>query len=1137
MYTEQWIREKAGSAVYNQGRQLYLNKRVQDLALEDIFGDLFVHATLMGDIYASFYETYFIYSYVEGSVMEYSCTCEDFTKSKGPCKHCVALLLEYLDYTRSNNGLITENADLSVAESTFLKNIFEELLGDSPDIIESPGFPARDRAARPEAIPQKRHTTHSLHELMVKNSRKKLLPMMEKEQFGKIKLVPFIFSDTDGYLYVEFRIGTTTVYVLKDIVSFMHSIQKGESVKYGKKLEFVHSPNMFAKEYQPLLHFIMNWYRNNEDSFFSYDYYGYSYDYSYRKVRHITLYNEYIDNFFDAIEEIGYQVKGGKEVYFPIKNKPDTSLYLDGKEYGLSIRWNWPHRIMGERYCNFIQLPQIYRVPIEEYRAAEEFMDCLEREGPQLYVAEEEVPVFCRELLPTLKKCFTITSKDFDEKKYLIGDVSFEIYLDMPQKDWVSCEVLAVYGEEKYSVYEQEKQPERRDIVQEMELGQRVAEYFTAYDNTEKKMMLTDEEDKLFELLTEGISWMQSVAEVFISDKIKKLQIERPPRVNVGVSVNDNGMELTLLSEDMSMAQLLEILSQYTPKRKYYRLKNGNFISAEGSSIHQLAELREGLNLTDRQLRQGTMTLPKYRALYMDGQFKNAEEISLKRDSTFRHLIRNMKSVEDNDYEVPASLQNILRDYQKQGFGWLKTLHDNGFGGILADDMGLGKTLQVIAFLLSETEAGAAKNSMDRQNSQDTAPKKHCFALVVTPASLVYNWESEFLQFAPTLPVKPIVGTQAQRESLLSEAEEKDILVTSYDLLKRDIALYEHITFTHQIIDEAQYIKNPNTQAAQAAKEIHAGFHLALTGTPIENRLSELWSIFDYLMPGFLYSYKHFKDHLEMPIVQNNDENTMHRLQVMVRPFILRRLKKDVLRDLPDKLEKNMVARLEGEQLKLYDAHVKRLKLLLEDETEEEFRKSKIQILSELTKLRQICCDPALIFEDYKASAAKLDMCMELIENAVSSGHKILLFSQFTSMLARIEKALAKHKISYYTLTGSTSKTERRRLVTEFNQDNTSVFCISLKAGGTGLNLTAADIVIHFDPWWNEAVQNQATDRAHRIGQKNVVTVYRLLTKGTIEERIVEMQATKKALSDQILGSEEMSQTSFSKEELLELLS
>lgn len=625
------------------------------------------------------------------------------------------------------------------------------------------------------------------------------------------------------------------------------------------------------------------------------------------------------------------------------------------------------------------------------------------------------------------------------------------------------------------------------------------------------------------------------MGEVFISDALRRIEVRNSPKVTVGVSLSGNLLELSMTAGDISKEELIDILSRYNKKKKFYRLKNGAFVNAADSGLDTVEELRAGLQLTDKQMKQDKIEVQKYRALYLDAQLKENPVVSAVKDKSFKSLVRNMKTIEDNDFEVPESLDKVLREYQKRGFLWIKTLNYNGFGGILADDMGLGKTLQVIAFLLSEFLE--RRNTVVENIAVKETGKLQRNTLIVAPASLVYNWSSEIQRFAPELTAKMVTGTAAERRQILAEADSEDILLTSYDLLKRDISEYEGYKFRCEIIDEAQYIKNANTQAAKAVKEVQADFRLALTGTPVENRLSELWSIFDYLMPGFLYSYKKFREEVEIPAVQNSDEDAMKRLQKMIRPFVLRRLKKEVLTDLPDKLEENMFVQLTGEQQKLYDAHVKRMMLMLDKQSEEEFKTSKITILAELTKLRQICCDPSLIFADYKADSAKVDMCLNMISNAVESGHKILLFSQFTTMLDHLAKRLEEEKISYYMLTGSTSKEKRAQMVENFNTDDTQVFCISLKAGGTGLNLTAADIVIHFDPWWNLAVQNQATDRAHRIGQKNVVNVYKLIVKDTIEENILKLQEKKRELADQILEGEGLNGGSFTKEELMELLS
>jgi SNF2 family DNA or RNA helicase len=583
-------------------------------------------------------------------------------------------------------------------------------------------------------------------------------------------------------------------------------------------------------------------------------------------------------------------------------------------------------------------------------------------------------------------------------------------------------------------------------------------------------------------------------------------------------------LEMTMSSPEMSKTELIEILSKYQKKKKYYRLKNGDFIQIEEEGIAVLQEIRKDLNLTLSQMKDQAVRIPKYRALYLDEKRTEAQgrTLTFERDAKFLSMLQHMAVKKDYADAVPSTLVPVLRPYQTDGFVWLKMLCHSGFGGILADDMGLGKTLQILAFLLSEFQI--AQEGENRRT------------LVVVPASLVFNWKNEMTRFAPELSVCTVTGKAEERRDIIQNAGERQILLTSYDLLRRDVEIYQEIPFFCEVIDEAQYIKNYNTKAARAVKKINAGFRVALTGTPVENRLSELWSIFDYLMPGFLYGYKRFREEFEIPVVQDGEKEVLERLQKLIGPFVLRRLKKEVLKDLPDKLEENVFAPLSGEQQRLYHAHVNRIKWMMEGKTDEEFQTARMEILSELTRLRQLCCNPGLVYENYKGNAEKIDMCMEIVEDAVQGGHKILLFSQFTSMLQVLQKRLEEREISYYTLTGSTGKEKRQELVERFNADDTSVFCISLKAGGTGLNLTAADVVIHYDPWWNLAVQNQATDRAHRIGQKNVVTVFKLVMKDTIEENIVHLQEKKKELADRLLGGEEVAKAHFSKEELLQLL-
>ena len=420
------------------------------------------------------------------------------------------------------------------------------------------------------------------------------------------------------------------------------------------------------------------------------------------------------------------------------------------------------------------------------------------------------------------------------------------------------------------------------------------------------------------------------------------------------------------------------------------------------------------------------------------------------------------------------------------------------------------------------------------QNSEKTKA-----SLVVCSSSLSLNWQNEANKFANNLKTLVIKGTLNDRKNQIKEIDKYDLVITSYDLLKRDIDLYEKLDYNFRFIiaDEAQYLKNSNTQNAKSIKKIKADTRYALTGTPIENSLAELWSIFDFIMPGYLFSYREFKNTYEMPIIKGEDENTMQKLKMLIEPFVLRRTKKEVLKELPDKTVTVLNNEMCEEQRNLYINYLARAKQEVAEKVKlNGYEKSKMQILAALTRLRQICCHPGLFINDYNAGCSKLEQCMEIIKEAVKSGHKILLFSGYTSMFEIIEKELKNEQIRYLKLTGSTKVDERIRMVDEFNQNSEiQVFLISLKAGGTGLNLTGADMVIHYDPWWNLSTENQATDRAYRIGQKNNVQVYKLITKNSIEEKIYELQEKKSKLADNMLDTNTVFVNKLTKDDILKL--
>ena len=801
-------------------------------------------------------------------------------------------------------------------------------------------------------------------------------------------------------------------------------------------------------------------------------------------------------------------------------------------------------------------------------------------------VGRKNLSEFYYSVLPMLKKYCQVTEIHADEvEPYLPEEVVFRFYLDIEGED-ITCKAQALYGDKAESIMDAVDEQKRmhgdltRDFMREEEALYHVLRYFMEVNQEEDCFYCERTEEAVYNLLNQGVEELMEIGEVHSTDRFQRLRIRRAPKVTVGVSVQSGIMNLSVSSDDLTQEEMLEILSQYKRKKRFFRLKSGDFIDLEEESLEALGELMDSMQVSPREFVKGKMQLPAYRALYLDRMLEESSGIYSRRDNHFRKLVKEFKTVNDSDFEVPESLQDTLRNYQITGYKWLRTLAAYGFGGILADDMGLGKTVQVIAVMLALKEeadniaaahnAGqvtaetAADSFVKRKEGQiasdvtaledkngltsasEISSKNLAEAgvneskintwLVVCPASLVYNWQDELRRFAPSLSVCLIVGTLKEREEKLRHYNEYDVLVTSYDLLKRDIDHYEDCTFKGQILDEAQFIKNHTTAAAKAVRLIRSEIHYALTGTPIENRLSELWSIFDVLMPGFLYGYEVFRREIETPIVKQQDKEASKRLRRMVTPFILRRLKKDVLKDLPDKIEKVYYAKLDTKQQKLYDGQVAHMKQMLAMQDEQSYKKDKLKVLAELTRIRQICCDPSLIYENYDGESAKRTACMSLIKQAIEGEHRILLFSQFTSMLALLEDDLNAEKIPYYKITGETPKQKRLEMVNAFNEDATPVFLISLKAGGTGLNLTGADVVIHYDPWWNLAVQNQATDRAHRIGQTNIVSVYRLIVRDSIEEKILQMQETKKDLAEEILSGESGGLSALSKEELLELL-
>lgn len=941
-----------------------------------------------------------------------------------------------------------------------------------------------------------------------------------------------------GKLSLSFRVGAGKLFVVKRLDEFCQNVRESATAVYGSATQLNHSITNFTEESRGWIRFI-NQMVQEELAFEqrlldSRGYYGCRTPSGVGGT--LPLFGWRLDEFYQHMTGgVEFEDKDGgkkkKEILYRKTGNPQVTMQIASAQkkgekdfHGIQVTGCLPKLYYGTDAAYYIEENSFFRTEKDFMERMEPLAALADGDRFSFQVGRNHMAEFYYGILPRLEDVVKINETEPEKfRDYLPPEARFAFYLDGEEKN-LTCRVYARYGEREVSVLDVLKEGQMilepfRDELREEEMLYLAMQWFPELDEEKGELHCGGKESLIYQVMDKGVGKLMEAGEVHCTKRFLGYHVVSRVKVSVGVSVSSGMLDLSISTEDIPQAELLKLLQSFRLKKKYYRLKDGSFVNLEDSSLEMVAELVEAMHLKPKEFIKGRMHLPMYRTLYLDKLLEENESVYSQRDSQFRRMVKGFKTVKDADFEEPASLSKIMRNYQKNGYKWLRTLESWGFGGILADDMGLGKTLQMIAVLLAAKQEGKKGTS-----------------LVVAPASLVFNWGEEFARFAPELSVSLITGSQEERQAKIEAWQDFDVLVTSYDLLKRDIPWYEDKEFSYQVIDEAQYIKNHTTAAAKAVKVVKGRQRFALTGTPIENRLSELWSIFDYLMPGFLYGYDVFKSEIETPIVKNQDETAMRRLQRMVSPFILRRLKEEVLKDLPEKLEEIRYVRFGREQQRLYDGQVVHMKEILEGQDDSEFRKNKMKLLAELMRLRQICCDPALCFENYRGEAAKVEAALQLVQSAVEGGHRILLFSQFTSMLEILERELEKAGMEWYAITGATSKEKRLQLVKEFNEGTVPVFLISLKAGGVGLNLTGADVVIHYDPWWNQAVQNQATDRAHRIGQTRKVTVYKLIAKNSIEEKIQKLQETKRDLAEQVIGGELSQLSTMSREELLALL-
>lgn len=1020
------------------------------------------------------------------AVVYYECDCRPAHAADSPCDHVAAVILDF---------------------------------NDNPDAYE--GYSARDRPV----------TSRGMKRLMDQATPPQVLPAAPPTELegGTVWLEARLAYEV-GF-DVRFRlVGSKGSYALRSISEFVAHVEAGEFVEYGKSLAFEHVRRSFSQRAWRVVEFLVRAIQNRRAYALERVVGRHVAGSSTMPARELHLSAPELWELLSLYETGGLLFEDrsassvGAEVPHAVRVlDADPSVRVDivstEDNGGFEVVRDAGLRVVsvGSRALAW-DATTLYRCSDGVAHNVGILSVLLANPDERLVVSDEDAPLFCATALQQMESCMRVSVPDrLEQMRPRPCELQFFLDYDV-RHACVTCDARAAYGDVAIPLMGARTRQEGvadKGVVRDVHAEARGREVVRRYFQVRDGMVFSQAKgEDLGALVYEGVAALQEVGTVFAYPAFERLRNKARPRVRVGLSVQSRLLELDMRLEELPQEELAGLLDSYRRKRTYHQLKDGSLVRMADADLAEAGKVADELDLTVRQVGK-PVAIPAYRALVVEGLVSDDEK-----DESFDAYVNRIRRQGDVTIDVPSSLEGVLRPYQREGFRWLARLAELGLGGILADEMGLGKSVQLIAFVLASRE----------QLSADLP------ALIVCPSSLVYNWQAEFAKFAPSLRVRVVAGVPQERQEI-RDASGAEVLITSYDLLRRDHADYRGRTWWCVALDEAQYVKNPATQSAQAVKALDARHKVALTGTPVENRLSELWSIFDFLMPGLLGSYERFRERFERPIVEDEDSAVATRLRDALRPFILRRSKQDVAADLPDKIEQVVRTHMGLEQRRLYDAQVQEVRNQV-SQSKDAFGQNRFQILTLLTRLRQICCDPRLLYEGYDEGSAKTETIMTLVERVVDAGEKTLLFSQFTSYLEVISRELARRGIAHYTITGDTPSAKRLDLVNRFNADETPVFLISLKAGGTGLNLTGATVVVHADPWWNVAAQNQATDRAHRIGQTREVTVYKVIASNSIEERILELQRTKAELADAVVQGDvsSVSLASLTREDLEDLL-
>ena len=1076
MFSNNQIKQLCGDISYYRGLEYYRAGKVTELEYNDEFGSYY--ATVEGSGRKR-YEVEIFCNDEDGSVSAF-CSCPAYASYDFFCKHIAAVLLQMAEYQSSADD--PSGAYFMDLLSSGVSEEMNELLAIMDDYTpENPG-----------ALPT---TVHSVKILSV-----------------EFTLHPYSTLYHNDWFFLEMKVGPERLYVVPKIREFLKHIEHRSIQYFTKKFTYNPAEHVFKPEDWAAIEQLIEIARNEEEVCSAL--FGYMPRSWFSNERRLFIPPSAFGRLLPTLAETKTMIQVNHNLIEQIvllKEEPPVCFRFGQVSDGYQFSVEGLDQLTIMESYGYIIDNRGYFIPVEPQKS--KLLARLKRmfDGRKhtVYVGKNQFHSFLQRTLPKLKG---IGQLSIDEKladRIVYRPLTPKLYLDRTGERLLA-RLEFCYGELTFDPVKptvDEIHFVLRDMQREKDILTLLEQCHFQFDG--EQFSMTDEEH-IYQFLFHHLPGLETKLEIYVTNAVRSVfhPDAYKPAIRAEVDAKTEWLEIRFDLEGIDESEIPKILRSIVEKKKYHRLPNGAFLSLETGEYRNIAEIIEQFGIRKTELKTKVVRRPAVYGLQLDKPDREKNHLIL--GKKLRQLLHNLKQPDQLDFPVPARLDPVLRDYQKHGFQWLKTLSHYRFGGVLADEMGLGKTLQSIAYLLSEHQEG--KNV--------GLP-----SLVVAPASLIYNWYHEFGKFAPELKTMVISGSKKERAELLSAMTNTDVIITSYPLLRRDIESYAEFTFHALILDEAQTVKNYESLTAQAVNELKARQRFALTGTPIENSLDELWSIYETVFPGLF--------------PERNAFHNMSRDEVArrIKPFMLRRVKTDVLRELPDKIESIDHSELAEEQKKLYIAYLSKLQKETAATLEADgFQKSRMKILAGLTRLRQLCCHPSLFVENYRGGSGKMERLLELVEECRSGGKRMLIFSQFTEMLKLIRSAFDRRGWSYFYLDGGTPAAERVEMCERFNEGQRDMFLISLRAGGTGLNLTGADTVILYDLWWNPAVEQQAADRAHRIGQKNVVHVIRMIARGTVEDKIYELQQRKRDLINEVIQSGGADISSLTEEEIRELL-